>query len=325
MKILFATLQLPDNQISFGNKADYMSDLLFHGLRTIYGSDLTDYPKKDHMYNKYEHVDQLWGHGFTYANLLTDNPQVDRSDIVWKIQGNVYDLIIISIHHTVQMSYGWCENIISNIRNSTKSMIAVVDGHDLKEYNSNYLKYTNKFFKRELYDDVTELLPIHFAIPEEKIAIPINKTQNFANILPANGNSKYRRTHKYTTEQEYYHDYAKSKFALTCKKGGWDCLRHYEILANNCVPIFTDIEQCPVNTLTNLPKTILSELKLQKLKLNNKNEKCFDVHSIDDSAEILEGFDEVIYREYAAQLFQYTKDYLTTKKLGEYVIQQCLQ
>ena len=34
-------------------------------------------------------------------------------------------------------------------------------------------------------------------------------------------------------------------------------MRHYEILANGCIPIFLDLENCPINTLTNLPKKCL--------------------------------------------------------------------
>jgi hypothetical protein len=29
------------------------------------------------------------------------------------------------------------------------------------------------------------------------------------------------------------------------KKGGWDCLRHYEIIGNGCMPYFENIEKCP--------------------------------------------------------------------------------
>ena len=39
-------------------------------------------------------------------------------------------------------------------------------------------------------------------------------------------------------ESDYYKDYQRSYFAITCKKGGWDCLRHYEILANAVSPTF---------------------------------------------------------------------------------------
>ena len=36
--------------------------------------------------------------------------------------------------------------------------------------------------------------------------------------------------------------YSNSIFAITNKKLGWDCLRHYEILMNGCVPLYLDIK-----------------------------------------------------------------------------------
>ena len=48
--------------------------------------------------------------------------------------------------------------------------------------------------------------------------------------------------------------YSNSIFAITNKKLGWDCLRHYEILMNGCIPLFLNIEDCPKLTLTTLPK-----------------------------------------------------------------------
>ena len=50
-------------------------------------------------------------------------------------------------------------------------------------------------------------------------------------------------TYIFDDEESYYNDYAKSLFAITMKKGGWDCLRHYEILAAGCLPVFLNISQ----------------------------------------------------------------------------------
>ena len=48
--------------------------------------------------------------------------------------------------------------------------------------------------------------------------------------------------------------YQNSLFSLTYRKTGWDCLRHYEILASGSIPLFLDLEKCPEDTTT-LPKT----------------------------------------------------------------------
>ena len=97
------------------------------------------------------------------------------------------------------------------------------------------------------------LFPITFSIPYEKIVkgIPV-KTKIISNLIPGK-----LETYIYNTEEEYYNEYKTSYFATTCKKAGWDCMRHYEILANGCIPYFIDIEKCPENTMALLPKQLL--------------------------------------------------------------------
>jgi hypothetical protein len=46
-------------------------------------------------------------------------------------------------------------------------------------------------------------------------------------------------------EDAYYADLRASRFGVTTKKGGWDCMRHYEIAANGCVPAFRDLDRKP--------------------------------------------------------------------------------
>ena len=60
-----------------GNPDDYLSDSLFHGLRTLLGARVVDFPKRDISYRSYPHVDQLYGRGFTLSGLLEDEP-IDR-------------------------------------------------------------------------------------------------------------------------------------------------------------------------------------------------------------------------------------------------------
>jgi hypothetical protein len=38
------------------------------------------------------------------------------------------------------------------------------------------------------------------------------------------------------------------------KKSGWDCLRHYEIMMNHCIPLFRDLPECPSLTMTHFPR-----------------------------------------------------------------------
>lgn len=70
-----------------------------------------------------------------------------------------------------------------------------------------------------------------------------------------------QETYIYDKEKEYNEMYQQSRFAITTKKGGWDCIRHYEILANGCLPIF-DISNCPDETLTTFPKKYVDEINI---------------------------------------------------------------
>ena len=47
-----------------------------------------------------------------------------------------------------------------------------------------------------------------------------------------------KETYIYKDEQSYYDDMYNSRFAITMRKAGWDCMRHYEIMANGCITLF---------------------------------------------------------------------------------------
>jgi hypothetical protein len=90
-------------------------------------------------------------------------------------------------------------------------------------------------------------------------------------------------------------------------KGGWDSLRHYEILMNGCIPLFLDIGGCPQNTLTSLPKDFLKDFMENNVKIDN-------------------GTINVLHNDYQAQeiiyeMLEWTERYCTTKVLAEYVLE----
>lgn len=74
-----------------------------------------------------------------------------------------------------------------------------------------------------------------------------------------------RETYRFSDEPSYYQMYADAQFGFTWKKGGWDCLRHYEILANGCIPVFPDLSKCPEGTLAHLPKSLILEANRELL------------------------------------------------------------
>jgi hypothetical protein len=76
-------------------------------------------------------------------------------------------------------------------------------------------------------------------------------------------------------------------------------MRHYEILANYCIPYFLDLGNCPQNCLFNFPK----ELILEAAKLVDYD------------------FEENRYFSLLDDLFEYTKNNLTTYSLAKYILE----
>lgn len=129
------------------------------------------------------------------------------------------------------------------------------------------------------------VFPIGFSIPECKIINHVpEKFKKFATVIPGD-----LKTYIFETESEYYKDYQMSMFGKTCKKGGWDCLRHYEILANGCIPWFENLDLCPKNTMTHFPKEMVK---------NAMNSENFDI----------------------SLLLDYTRKNLTTKAMAKYIL-----
>lgn len=262
MKILFKTIQRPKNELRPDEQADYQSDLLFHGLRSIYGADCVDIPKKDYMYETYpkENTTSLWGRGFTYSRTLPDI-SIDRTLVPQDC-----DLVIFSVHHSLQFNHDYQLREFFNLGVSADKVI-VVDGHDWPQYNRKLAHIAPHYFKRELDESAPKhIKPVWFAFPKNKIVKEVpEKVRDFARIYPGSNEPHWpknsRASHVFTDEESYYQEYRESRFAFTCKKGGWDCMRHLEIMCNGCVPIFTDIEDCPERTCRSLEKILLGLVK----------------------------------------------------------------
>ena len=323
MKILFIH--------SEGNNShynDYMSDLLLHGLRQLLGAQVIDYPGSWYMYsdeilNRQFDKNKLWGKGLTIKNTLNNYNSIDRTDIEKKIQNKYFDLVI---YGSIRRSDLFLESVIKY-----NNKFLFIDGED-----DNYIdeRYSNSglYFKRELVNNKSNLIPISFAAPKEKILKDINEKpiNLLAPLIPGR-----LSTYIYEDEKTYYNMYANSIFGITNKKLGWDTLRHYEILMNGCIPLFLNIEDCPKLTLTTLPKDRLlniynnfhrilqlySPFKIYKKKFlsikkilsyipnifKNKSASTF----LRDNSKVLEIKNE---------LLNYTRQKLTTESLAKYVL-----
>jgi hypothetical protein len=147
-----------------------------------------------------------------------------------------------------------------------------------------------------------DVYPLQFSISEEKMVETIpEKDRDFAFIIPGK-----TETYIYTEEIDYYKDYQRSYFAITCKKAGWDCMRHYEILANGCIPYFDDLEKCDPLTLFFLPKNLI----LEAMHLPGVSRLAID-HS---------QFDRTRYNQILEKLLEHTRKHLTLKAMAAYLL-----
>ena len=250
MKILFITTQNPTKQ------GDLLEISLLHGLRNLLGNDCVDYPRKKIMYHDFSDTpkDSLHGRGFSL--LTTPIKDIENRDIF----NQKFDYVLYGDGHM----YGEFPEI-EGVNELADGNVWIIDGHDLYGdaprkiiYDGEEIigtQFTN-CFKRELIENDDEtVFPTGFGIPEERIremdfSIKDQLYQKttpsdslFENTIDMGGGFSH---HKFTDEEEYYYDLSRSWFGLTCKKGGWDCLRHYEIIASGTLLLFRDYDKKPL-------------------------------------------------------------------------------
>jgi len=130
------------------------------------------------------------------------------------------------------------------------------------------------------------ILPLGYCYPDELfVDLPEEKPLIWAEVIPG-----FRETYRFKDSDAYYRSYQHARFGFTWKKGGWECLRHYEIIANGCFPVFRDLDQCPADTLAHLPKPLLLQGLKELLPWRNTPEQ------------------QARYREYSADLLTHAKE-----------------
>lgn len=247
MKILFFT----------DSHEDYVADSLLHGLKKLFGSQVVDYPRKDILYKcgSPANRDQMWGKGFTLYSGLLQEDETDRYDIAQRMQNSFFDLVVIgSIHrqdHFFKKYQPWLH----------KRNTLIIDGEDgclpiweidrglsvLRGYRYYKREQTDPAFR--LFSRPAPLRPISISYPEEKISPSSLKTKLFcAHIVDPEVAAMFRGSVKpvFATERQYYEDLQASQFGITMKRGGWDCLRHYEMAANGTVLCFRNLNNKPL-------------------------------------------------------------------------------
>lgn len=188
----------------------------------------------------------------------------------------------------------------------TKEMQRVIEKifkNDFKTFNYSYESFIESKINRNYYIMKLEkecynkhgFYPISFSFYDKnKKNIDLkSKTKDIAHIIPGD-----KSTYIFKNEESYYEDYKKSKLAFTKMKAGWDCCRHLEIIFNNSLPIFENIEDCPEYTMIHYPKDLFEFINknIEELK---KNEK--------------------LYSETLNKLIKHAYDNLTCKSMINYI------
>lgn len=294
MKILYITSYEKSVKCR-GYVNDYLNDLTFYGFYELWKDgiieEIVDSTPIISLYKEYEPKipkERLWG-GMT-ALWLIYKDDINRNNIEGKIRDKYFDLII----------YGNCRRCLDYYDlvtvMYTPDKVFFFDGNDdidILPHNENHL-----YFKRELIQEniYFNTLPISFSMPTSKFVKVLNrnKTQDYGTVIPSD-----KSTYIFNNEESYYNDYQTSYYGVTSKKAGWDCMRHYEILGNGCIPYFIDLDKCPKNSLLLFPKELVKEGML----LTTKSE-----------------FDTVTYNSVLDEIFEYTKNNLSTMNMAKYVL-----
>lgn len=328
MRILFLNALVPN----------YVTDGLFHGLRSIPGIITVDIPRLDPMYEdaSEEDLKKTGSRGNTLYKLLPNANEAQGKRTFWREKIEEYDLIIFAdIFEQCDLFHAIYQTINPKKRHS----LCIIDGYDEgimfpffnKSYNLkvrpwSYFYSIRKanYFKREYQDTATlfgfpkdrfpainilfnevlkkpqRVFPISMSIPEEHIAyVPLkNKIKDFVNynvdndlndLFPERPLAELGKWQPaFANQNEYYTDIINSRFGVTVRRAGWDCLRHYEYAAKGAILCFKHLEMknplCApfglneTNCISYNTKTeLLNKLaKKSNLELESIQEKLYD-------------------------------------------------
>ena len=157
--------------------------------------------------------------------------------------------------------------------------------------------------------------PISFALPEDKFLRQhqIVKTRVVATVVPGRSH-----TYVHADENEYYESYTSSLFGLTWQKAGWDCMRHYEILASGALPYMPDIGHLPSGTMFRFPRSLMQHI----LQMPGINHTAIAAGQLDDDTQLIDdSFDLMAYEVMLNRFLNHTRTYLSTTGMAEYILQ----
>jgi hypothetical protein len=331
-------------QILFVNPdtSDYLSVSLLHGLRQMPGVDVLDYPESSYSYeaNRSLLLDSLRGRGFTLffnqcaARMKRVNIKLDH------VVPKVFDLIVFG---DIKSNFGLYFEYFPYLEKGRTAVLDGSDAPSLfrdggEFWRRPYYWFIPKpqcrfpYFKREWIPDEVNvsrfmyllprriaallpqhkyLMPISFSIPAEKIVKDVpRKSRRLASHIvdeeirrAINGPGTDR--YIFTTEDEYYADLQSSKFGVTTKRAGWDCLRHYEIAANGAVICFRDLVNKPKHCA---PHGLVPDVN------------CISYSSYDDLMRKTQTMSDERYVEMQRESLAWVRDQTTVKRAAEFLV-----
>lgn len=324
------------------NQPDYLAESLFHGLRTLLRQNCVDVPRYDSMYVPLTDKirSKLRGYGFTLYGLLEDIPELAEARYFWQADLNYYDLIVVANIERQWPLFWELSSLVS------PEKLVILDGGDaprlfpytsfkelLKRPLSLFTPVSGvKYFKRELLGEgysygldqflprqvhqwipkPQNTIPIAFSIPQEKIweEDGILRTKDFPlHIVDSEVSMHVPGTsgqYAFRSEAEYYKDLRQSRFGVTTKRAGWDCLRHYELAANGCVLCFRDLDLKPETCAPH--------------GLNEQN--CIIYHSFEELKEKISTLTDEDYYHLQKMTYRWISANTTVER-AKYFLQNC--
>ncbi len=177
-------------------------------------------------------------------------------------------------------------------------------------------QYLPKSF-HSIFSVPRNLQPISMSIPRSKITNVTtgSKTKDFVDyVVDKEVAERIRKSFVavgqwkplFEQEEDYYRDIQVSRFGITTRREGWDCLRHYEYAANGCVMCFKDLETKPE--------------KCAPYGLDKSN--CIIYHNADDLMKKISSLGNYQYEDLLNATYQWIDQY-TTVKVAERFLEAC--
>lgn len=99
--------------------------------------------------------------------------------------------------------------------------------------------------------------PISFSFPVSSLELArhsnTERIRHLSEVIPGT-------PYSYEDYASYLRQYSESEFAITFKKGGWDCFRHLEIMASGAIPVMPDAGWIPSGTMVHYPKQTIERI-----------------------------------------------------------------